>query len=423
VNISLLLMFAMLLQTEGAVNPPGAQQYFRYHRSVLAAPGQGETCSVIDPAIFPNAAASLKDLRLYENGREVPYAVTLSEPEQEDSDVAQVLNPSMHGGAVVFDLAMPARSYTDVALDLTGKDYLATATVSSMDSLGGTATRLGDFTLFDLSSQHLSHDTTLHLPESSFRFLHVAITASSAPGGGVFVATPGMVQGATVPPSREAQTIFSTAIAIGDIRQRGHQTIATGSLPARLPIERVSFVLDPSYKGNFSRDVYISAHAGESTPETARGTILRVHLTESGREIREQQLSVSAVLGANLQESALVEVAVDNGNDAPLPITAVLLEMRQRKLCFDLSAAPNLELFYGDPTLPAPQYDSSRLFSPSARMVSARLGPEQENKAYRARPDTRSMTERHPDLIWIALLIVVCVLAVVALRSSKTLPR
>jgi hypothetical protein len=155
----------------------------------------------------------------------------------------------------------------------------------------------------------------------------------------------------------------------------------------------------------------------------ASGTILRVHLTEEGHEIREQRLSVPAVLGANLQESAQVEVAIDNGDDAPLPITEILLEMRQRKLCFDASMAPSPELFYGDPTLPAPQYDSARLFPASVRIVSARLGPEEENAAYRVRPDTRSMTRRHPDLIWILLLIVICLLAVVALRSSKTLPR
>jgi hypothetical protein len=419
VKVALLLLFAMWFQ----VVPPAAQQYFRYHRSVVTAPGQGETCSVIDPAIFPNAAPSLKDLRLYENGREIPYAVTMSESDQPDSESAQVLNLGMHDGTVGFDLAMPDRSYTDVVLDLAGKDYLATVTVSGMDSPGGAATRLGEFTLFELSSQHLSHDTTLHLQESRFHFLHVTITALSAPGGGPFVVTPEWVRGANVPPSREAQTIFTTAIVLSDIQHRGHQTIATGSLPARLPIERVSFVLAPSYNGNFSHDVHITARAGEAAPEMASGTILRVHLTEAGREIREQRLSVPAVLGANLQESAQVEVAVDNGDDAPVPITAVLLEMRQRKLCFDVSAAPSPELFYGDPSLPAPQYDSSRLFLPSARVVTAQLGPEKVNAAYRVRPDTRSMMDRHPDFIWIVLLGVVCVLAVVALRSSKTLPR
>jgi hypothetical protein len=33
------------------------------------------------------------------------------------------------------------------------------------------------------------------------------------------------------------------------------------------------------------------------------------------------------------------------------------------------------------------------------------------------------MTERHPELIWIIFLAVICVLAVVAIRSSRHLSR
>ena len=422
----LLLLLSLGLQVVAATAQTTGpqQQYFRFHRSVIAGQGRGEACSIIEPGIFPNAAPSLKDLRLYQGSREVPYAVTLSEPEQIDSDSAKVLNLGMRGGSIAFDLEMPARSYTDVVLDLAAKDYLATATVFGMDAPVGTPTKLGEYTLFDLSSQHLSHNTTLHLQESSFHVLHVVIAASAAPGAAGFAISPQMVQGATIPPSREAQTLYTTAFVIKDIQQRGHQTVGSAVLPARLPVERISFVLVPEFKGNFSRDVHISAHAeGEPDAETTGGTILRVHLNEAGREIRQQQLSVPAVLGANLQHSAKLEVAVDNGDDAALPVTAILLEMRQRKLCFDATTAPQPELFYGDPTLPTPQYDFARLFSPSVHVVQAQLGPEQRNADYRARPDTRSVTERHPNLIWVVLLIVVCVLAVVALRSSKAIPR
>jgi hypothetical protein len=422
---SFALLFAMWLQATGSQVPTASPQYFQYHRNVTTAASSGEACAVIDPGIFPHAAPSLKDLRLYRDGREVPYAITLSEPEQPDSESARVFNLGTQGSAIVFDLEMPRRPYTDVALDLAGKDFLATATVSGVDSASGTRTRLGEFTLFDLSSQHLSRNTTLRLQESSFRFLHIVVTVSAAPGATRLTATPQMVLGATVPPSREAQTLFTTALTIDDIQQRGRQTVSTVSLPARLPVERVSFVLAPSYSRNFSRNVRITAQAaGESIPETASGTILHVHLTEAGREIQQQQLSVPAVLGANLQDSAKLEVAVDNGDDAPLPITAIVLEMRQRKICFEGTAGSSsgLELFYGDPALMAPQYDFARLFSASASTGQAQLGPEQKNDAHRTRPDTRSMSERHPGLLWIVLLVVICILAVIALRSSKALP-
>jgi hypothetical protein len=207
------------------------------------------------------------------------------------------------------------------------------------------------------------------------------------------------------------------------VTQRGRQSIAIFELSERIPIERVSFDLAPTYKANFSRDVRITDRpSGSSNPasETLAGNILRVHLTQAGREIRQEQLSVPAILGSNMQSAASVEVAVENGDDTPLPLTAIRLEMRQRKICFDTATAAPLTLFYGDPALQAPQYDYNRLFAPSSEMRAAQLGPEQSNPAFHDRPDSRPLTDRHPHLIWIVLLAVICILAIVAIRSAKT---
>ncbi len=160
------------------------------------------------------------------------------------------------------------------------------------------------------------------------------------------------------------------------------QSIATFVLPERIPIERVSFDLLPTYKANFSRDVHITDHpngTANSASETLIGTILRVHLTHAGREIRQEQLSIPATLGSNMQSEATVQVAVENGDDTPLPITSIRLEMRQRKICFDAADERPLTLYYGDPALAAPQYDYARLFSLSSDVHTALLGREQIN--------------------------------------------
>ncbi|GGG79006.1 DUF3999 family protein [Edaphobacter dinghuensis] len=406
---------------------PDVRQYSRYERSIALPAGAGQTCAVIDAQMFPHAAPSLKDVRLYQNEQELPYAITLSEPVQVDSAAARILNLGTRGHSIVFDIEMTDRPYTDVDLDLAGQDYLATATVTGFDTLhSSTATQLGEFTLFDLTSQHLSHSTTLHLQESSFHYLHVVLTVTSAPGARDFTVTPAMVRGVTVPPSREAQSLYTIADQTTTIAQQGRQSVAEFSLRERVPVEQVSFVLAPGFKGNFSRDVHISdrqAGTPKSAAETIDGTILRIHLTQAGREIRQQQLSIPAILGANLQGPATVEVAVDNGDDIPLPIAAIRLEMRQRKLCFSAPTAQDVTLFYGDAGLDAPEYDYARLFSAVAHANSAQLGPEQSNPTYRPRPDTRPLTERYPDLLWIALLAVICVLAVVALHSARKVHR
>jgi hypothetical protein len=424
VRSAILLALFLWQATPGAQPAAADPQYLRYQRTVTVPAGSGQSCAIVDPQIFPHAAPSLKDLRLYQEAHEVPYAITLSEPQQPDSDTARVRNLGLRGRNIVFDVEMPNRPYTEITLDLTGQDFLATATVSgTRDPNYSNQTRLGEFTLFDLTSQHLSRNTTLHLQETSLPYLHIELAVSPATGNRSFTVTPAMVKGVTVPPSREAQSLYTTVATTTTITRRGRQSITTFALAERIPVERVSFDLAPNYKANFSRDVRISDRPDGSSnfaSETLAGTILRVHLTQAGREIRQEQLSVPAILGSNMQSAATVEVAVENGDDAPLPIAAVRLEMRQRKICFEAPGTQPLILFYGDPALTAPQYDYARLFAPSDAMHAAQLGPEQLNSTYRDRPDARPLTDRHPHLLWIVLLAVVCILAIVAIRSSKT---
>jgi hypothetical protein len=407
--------------------PLDSSLYSRYQRTIALPAGAGQTCAVIDAQMFPHATPSLKDVRLYQGAQDLPYAITLSEPVQADTTSARVLNLGMRGHSIVFDLEMADRPYTEVNLDLAGQDFIASATVTGLDALqSAKATQLGEFTLFDLTSQHLSRSTTLHLQESSFPYLHIVLAVSPAPGNHGFAVTAAMVKGATIPPSREAQSVYTVAAQTTDISQQGRLSVASFTLGERIPVEQISFALAPTFKANFSRDVHISdrpAGTPKSAAETINGTILRVHLNQAGREIRQQQLSVPAILGANLQGPATVDVAVDNGDDAPLPITSIQLEMRQRKLCFSAPTAQPVTLFYGDAGLDTPQYDYARLFSAAAPTNSAQLGPEQLNPAYRSRPDTRPLTERYPDLLWIALLAVICILAVVALHSARKVHR
>ena len=200
-------------------------------------------------------------------------------------------------------------------------------------------------------------------------------------------------------------------------------------------MERVSFRLAPGFKGNFSRDVRMTAIAQSEAkrneddraplPETVGGNILRVHATEAGREIRSEQLGVAATLGANLQSLAKVDVVIENRDDQPLPIASVRLEMRQRKICFDVpGGASGLALYYGDPRLVAPVYDYDRLFAVSDKALVAELGAEVLNRDFRAMPaEERPFTERHPEVLWIALLAVICALGAVALRSAKNVGR
>jgi len=445
------LLAFLLWQVAPANEPPVAQpDALKYERPIPLPAGSGQACAVLDAQIFPHAEPSLADLRIFPatggsaTPHEVPYAITLSEAVTEETQAARVLNAGtdVSGKKIVFELEMPARAYTDVTLDLDPAvhDFIATATVEGADELGShvKVTQLGSFTLFDLSSQRLSRDTTLPLAESTYRYLHVELSVAAAPGaaaGSLARFVPAMVEGAEVPPSREAQVLYSTVAETRAIATVGRESRAGFQVPLRVPIERVEFVLAPGFKGNFSRDVRVTALAEAAAktndedgpaplPETVSGNIMRVHATEAGREIRTEELGIPATLGANLQSGAKVEVAIENGDDQPLPIAAVRLEMRQRKVCFDAGAAGGLTLYYGDSRLAAPVYDYARLFAVSDKALAAELGAEELNPGYKAPPvEERPFTERHPEALWIVLLGVICALGVVALKSAKNVGR
>jgi hypothetical protein len=470
-----LALLAVLLWQAVANEPPVAQpSAMRYQRTIRLPGGHngaGQTCAVLDAAIFSHAAVALADLRIFPVGtaagvaHELPYAITMSEAAREETTAARVLNLGWRNGRIVFDLEMPQRAYTGVTLQLDPAlhDFIATAIVFGSDAPGDKTTALGTFTLFDLVSQRLARATSIPLSESTFRYLHVELSVSAIAGAAAIRFAPSMVLGASVPPSREAQTVYSMVAETSLITTKGRETVATFELPAHVPVERVSFAIAPGFKENFSREVRVSAltvaaknstgtlHPADDTdadsdsndgraplPEVVDGSILRVHASAAGREIRTELLGVPAILGANLQRAAKVEVTVENGDDQPLPITAVRLEMRQRKICF---AAPvgltssgdtgtssgtdsGLALYYGNSELDAPVYDYSRLFVASSRALAAELGPEALNTSFQAPAvEYRSFAERHPELLWIALIAAISALGMIAMQAAKGVAR
>jgi hypothetical protein len=403
-------------------------QHLRYERA-LTVPGAGDgvACAALDGTAFAHAASrSGDDLRVTATGpdgipSETPFALTESEAQPVDVASAAVQNLGERRGDIVFDLVMPQRVYSEVDLQLDAKDFVATAKVSGSDGRGGAETVLGSFALFDLTSQRLSRSTALPLQESSFARLHVELHIKRADGGAITGLTPAIVQGATVPASREAQTLYTVVASTSDVRQVGVQTIASLAAEAHVPVERVSLVLDPAFKRDFLRTVTVSSGSG-ADQELITGDVERVTRTVGEGEplIRSAKLSVDAVMASNIRHAASVMVAVNNGNDQPLPIRAVQLEMRQRTLCFEAKAGTAYTLRYGDIALHAPVYDFARLYTAARRPLVATLGREALNPQFRERADDRPYSERHPEVLWIALLAVVAALGATALHGVKS---
>jgi hypothetical protein len=151
---------------------------------------------------------------------------------------------------------------------------------------------------------------------------------------------------------------------------------------------------------------------------------VRLLLDEFGRDVQSEQMSMEALVAANLRSDAAIDVAVDNEDDTPLPLRSVQLQMRQRKICFDAEPGTSYILRYGDGE-PAytPVYDYARLFQASATAASVTMGAEMVNPDFRKELQQQSYKDRHPELLWVALLLVIGVLGTIALHNARRVGR
>lgn len=409
-----LIALALLL---AAAAPSPEIRHFRYQRAVQNTPTTGQTCAVLDPAVFAHAAPQLSDVRLYRGTTETPYVIrTASAPASVPQEIA-LLNLGKRGNQVVFDAQMPETAYSDITLELHALDFIATVHVSgSRTQDASTATQLGDYTIFDLSRQKLGRSTVLHLPHSDFRFLHFRIDGPVAPENFT-----GLTAGAVSASQPSYQVIASSS----QVTQKPHQTELVFTVPQHTPVDRIVFA-PGSQPVNFSRAVQVTltppaaakGSSAEPQPsETFHGNLLRIHRVQEGHRLDQEELSVNApVREFDIPMTWLV--VIENGDDAPISIASVRLEMVERHLCFDAAGA-GYTLYYGDPVLEAPKYDYAALFVEQGGATRTVLGPEALNAAYQMRADSRPFTERHPVLLWMALALAIVVLGIVAIRTAR----
>ncbi|MDE3201835.1 MAG: DUF3999 family protein [Acidobacteriota bacterium] len=395
------------------------QKYFRYERPLIALPVQsGQTCVSLDDQVFAHSERNLADVRLYEDGIETPYAVNTASAAEYVPQLIHPLNVGVRGGHTVFDAEMPEAPYSDLDLNVTAHNFIATVTVTGSRAEDGHAiTKLGDFTIFDFTRERLGRSTVLHLPLSNFVVLHFSISGGIAPDD---------ITGISAMKGAQEKARYITVAQTDQATEKDRSTEFTFTVSAHIPVDRVVFV-PGSQPAQFSRPVSIIVEdaAPPSQPNTlglysvaGGGNLLRIHSVHNGRRIDEENLAIPAplVTGDGVRKWT---VSLENGDDAPIPFQQLRLEMRERQLCFDAAAGASYSLYYGDSVLDAPRYDYATLFALQDNARQAKLGPEMENTKYTPRPDARPFTEKHPSLLWAALLLVIMVLGLVALRTVK----
>ena len=392
--------------------------YFKYQRPVQAQPG-GQRYIAVDEQTWKNARRDLGDLRLYNGQQEVPYALMVERGSREnDNKEVRVLQQSVVGGKTQFMIDMTdVAEYDHIDLRLATKNFVAHARVEGHDDLHGKDwALLGESILYDLSKENLGGNSVLRLPLSTYKYLRVTIDGPLKPAD---------IVGASSEFRQEQKAVWRdvggaptvtelpASAARGDSSRIGRKgTKLTFAVPENVPVNRVTFDIDPA-QPNFRRSVQVE---GDKDAYIGSGEISRVHMVRQAQKIDTDDYDVSFSAVGHKE----IKVIIDNGDDPPLKIKSARLQQLEHRLYFDAPASGPLTLYYGDEKLDPPVYDYAKLFLLAKDAAPAQLGAEQANAAFTGRPDERPWTEKHPAVLWIAIVAAVLILGAIALRSMKT---
>ena len=377
----------------------------KYQRPVRVSTA-GQNYVAVDAALWNRARPDLGDLRLFSGDTEIPYVVVIQRGsfEQERRELA-VLQQATVKGKTQFLIDMSAvAEYDHVQLKLATRNFVAHAVVEGQDDPHGQVwAGLGDSILYDLSRENLGSNTMLRLPCATYKYLRISIDGPVAPRD---------VLGAVSEKAEEAPAVWRDVSDPSTQTEAEKDTVFTFSTSEKVPVERVTFAADAS-QANFRRDVEIR---DEKDRWIGSGEIERIHMVRAGQKIDSEQLSVSF---SGIGRSQ-VKVIVRNGDDRPLSFAGSRLQQLERRIYFDAPKEGDFTLYYDDDKLSPPVYDYAKLFQQSKSAARAQLGPEVANSAYTERPDERPWSERHPVVLWIAIIAAVLGLSAVALRSVRT---
>jgi hypothetical protein len=398
---------------------------FHYERPVqLASAPASETCAVLPLDLLEHAAPMLQDLRVMAGDREIAYQVRASSDLAEQvARPEQILNLGVRNGAISFDVEMTEPRYSRVLLKMARSHFSALVHVTGIDRPGEAGVAFPEIPYSSDTPEDEPQIKRIDLPESNFRYLHFEIqTLALEP------LTPQDIAGVDVlTRSTEPPRYLQVAVAKAP-EQKPHETVYDFALPANAPVERLAFASDDP-DAVFSRTADLERWRAEppateearrrEAPVQSEGITLAHSPSVKGEAASDSStfdLGLPLGLGT-VPYVSTVRLIIQNGDDAPLALHGLTLQMRERQICFLRKANTSYTLRYGDPSLGPPQYDLSPIEAAAMNASVSTLGAERMLALQPA--GQRPFTERHPVLLWVALILVVGTLGFVALRSAK----
>ena len=395
----------VLAVSVAALGYEAAIPYFARSRTLTISAPDRQNYIVVDPDIWKSSRNELADIRIYDGQSQVPYALIKQSGGSSNQETpAKILNLGTVGGHTEFDLDVSGtKEYERVRLEIDAKNFINGTQMQGRAMPNDRAgSNLGSSTLYDFTNEGLGSNFTLKVPTSSFPYLHVRLSTGILPK---------QIKHAFVSTFSETKAAWTFAGECKPADGRPKETVFECALLENVPLERIAFEV-PASTVNFNRAVIVSDESGN---ELDRGSVSRVRLNRAGQSVVSQDLMIDLYT----QAAKRLKVAIQNGDDKPLPIESVRPLSFERRIYFDPSGKINLQLYYGDPKLGSPAYDYAKFFQQSPNAAIAQLGQPEANPQFTGRPDDRPWSERHQTVLWAAMIAAVALLGALALRGIK----
>jgi hypothetical protein len=412
----LLLSCVVLVALSGAafgVGLPSGWRAWRYSRLIRTSPIVSPTfCSVhLATDVFPHSEHSLADLRIIdENGAEVPYSVSAEtggiKTESRCADLREISYVPGQYTQVLLDLGKQPSFHNAVRISTPESNFMYWVEVAASDDTRVWRIVKTRAPISRFQRENLEGNQAIRYSQNNARYLRLHILETARQ----FSVT-------------SADIYFNSEI-VEPVREP-------------IPVKLVADASAPSSVTRWHAD-FDSAHfpLSDLALETHQPEFFRAVRFQTSEDGKEWMFAGAGEIyrykvGDKLEESLLVplhgapgprhwRIEVLNQNDAPLDALSARLLMNSRKVYFEQKPGHSYRLLYGNLRAESPHYDLERIVNVSAKpkstAIQAELRPEELTANY---SDPRPLTERHPNLLWLALAFAVVLLAYAALRALK----
>jgi hypothetical protein len=413
--LPLLFLLPALAVAAFAADLPSPWHSWRYSRIIESPHSDALNYITVDREVFAHSENRLADLRIIDDpGNELPYELRsrLASPPELTALPTTLRENSFVPGQftqLVIDLGERASFHNNLLVQTPESDFINWVEVAASDDSRLWRIVKSRAPISRFRKENLEGSQTIRYSENNARYLRLRIreTSHQFPVAGVEVFRSIGVEKELLP----AGGAPLTAMLFPDSSSSPSQTQWTVDLgSSTIPVAELHF---ETTQPEFYRAVRILTSADEKEWQSVGGGEI-YRYSVAGKTEESVLVRCNEIWSPRYWRAQIL-----NGNDEPLSAVRMSLALASRFLLFKPRPQRAYRLIYGNARAATPQYDLAKTLriQPNEKIQHPGLGTEEPTSNF---ADPRPFTERHPNVLWLAVGIAVLLLGYAALRALRS---